>query len=86
MAPSVTVQLKPEVASRGGASRTAIDALAHELGVSLRVMHPNTDDSTLRTYFTVDVPDGTSAEHVAARLRDSPAVAAAYVKPPDAMP
>ena len=86
MAPSVTVQLKPEVASGGAAARTALDALVHELGVSLRVMHADTDDSTLSTYFTVDVPDGMSAEHVAARLRDSPAVAAAYVKPAEAMP
>ena len=86
MSTSVTVQLNPEAASGGAPARTALDALVRELGVSLRVMHAHADDSTLSTYFTVDVPDGTSAELVAARLRDSPAVAAAYVKPPDAMP
>ena len=86
MSPSVTVQLKPEFVSGGAPARTALDALVHELGASLHAMHADTDDPTLGTYFTVDVPDRASAEHVAARLRDSPAVAAAYVKPPEAMP
>jgi hypothetical protein len=81
---SVTVQVKPELALPRGAP--ALDALAGELGVTFRAMHPDTDDPTLRTYFTVDVPNAASAERVAARLRDSPAIAAAYVKPPDAMP
>ena len=83
MSTSITVQLNPEVET----SRTRVIAsLERELGVSIRPMHPGTDDATLGSYFTVDVPNSTSAEEVAARLRDSPAIAAAYVKPPDAMP
>lgn len=83
MATSITVQVIPGMA-RGDAP--ALDDLARELGIVFRPMHPDTEDSTLRTYFTVDAPNAASAERVAARLRDSPAIAAAYVKPPDAMP
>ena len=83
MPTSITVQVKPETTRRGA---SALDDLARELGIAFQPMHPDTDDSTLRTYFTVDVPNAASAERVAARLRDSPAIAAAYVKPPDAMP
>jgi hypothetical protein len=94
---SITVQVTPDLARatlRGppAGEQPALDALdalhelARELGVAFRPMHPDTDDATLRAYFTVDVPNGASAERVAARLRDSPVIAAAYVKPPDAMP
>lgn len=83
MTTSITVQVNPDV-TRDDAS--ALDRLARELGIAFRPLHPDTDDSTLRTYFTVDVPSPASADRVAARLRDSPAIAAAYVKPPDAMP
>jgi hypothetical protein len=83
MATTITVQVTADAADDGAA---ALDHLARELGVAIRPLHPGTDDSALRTYFTVEVPNAASAERVAARLRDSPAVAAAYVKPPDAMP
>ena len=84
----ITVQVQPEVA--GDDTRRAgqgeLRSLARELGIAFHPMHPDTEDPTLRRYFTVDVPNAASAEEVAARLRDSPAIAAAYVKPPDAMP
>ena len=83
LSPTITVQLKPELTS---GEREALTTLTRELGVSLRAMHPDTDDSVLRTYFTVDVTNAASAERVVARLRESPAIAAAYVKPPEAMP
>ena len=83
MSPIITVQVKPD---SGDGTRDALATIARELGVTILPMHPGTDDSTLRTYFTVDVTNAASAERVVARLRESPAIAAAYVKPPEALP
>jgi hypothetical protein len=52
----------------------------------LEPIHPGTEDPELTRYFTVEAPDQATAERVMARLRQSKAVEAAYVKPPDAMP
>jgi hypothetical protein len=87
----ITVQIAPELSAavhqdRGTRGAPDVEALADELGFSLRPLHPGTDDAALRSYFIVDVPDPTTAERVLARLRATPAVTAAYVKPPDAMP
>lgn len=59
---------------------------ARELGVNLRPMHPGVPDPSLARAFTVEVADRETADRVASALRESPAVDAAYVKPPDALP
>jgi hypothetical protein len=78
---TITVQVSPHV-------RTVdeLRALAERLGVTLVPMHPGSSDPTLRRYYSVEVADPAAAERVATRLRESPVVAAAYIKPPDAMP
>jgi hypothetical protein len=60
--------------------------LARELNVSLEPMHPDSTDDTLRTWFSVDVPDESTAQSVVTQLLRQPDVVAAYVKPPDALP
>ena len=60
--------------------------MTQQLGVVLEPMHHGTADPDLMRYFTVDVPDQATAERVLARLPQSRAVEAAYLKPPDAMP
>jgi hypothetical protein len=64
----------------------ALSRLASELGIELRPLHPGSSDPTLQTYFVADLPDGPDGARSVERLRDHPAVAAAYVKPPDALP
>jgi hypothetical protein len=79
----ITVQLH-----QPGSSPEAeeLDRIAGQLGVVLQPIHPDTTDPDLRGYFTVEAPDRATADKVIAGLRQSKAVAAAYVKPPDAMP
>jgi hypothetical protein len=60
--------------------------LARELHVSLEPTHPDSPDPTLRTWYSVDVPDEATAHSVATQLLRRPEVVAAYVKPPDALP
>ena len=60
--------------------------LAAELRIAFRATHPGADDPLLRRFFTVEVLDAEEARRVVARLLASPAIAAAYVKPPDEMP
>lgn len=88
---TITVQVAPELAralrQAGPASGPAaeLQRVADELRVSFRPLHPGTDDLTLSSYLVVDVSDPAVVERVIARLRQNPAVKAAYVKPPDAM-
>lgn len=87
----ITVQVDPKLvdATPRDSEVTRLPALesaARELRVAFRALHPGTTDPTLRTYVVVDADDPASAEHIAERLRANPAIAAAYVKPPDAMP
>ena len=60
--------------------------LAKELGIRFQPLHPGTEDPRLATYFVVEVPEAPTAQSVAARLRESQAVEAAYLKPPDEPP
>lgn len=87
----ITVQVDPRLvdATPSNADVThlpALESAARELHVEFRALHPGTSDPTLRTYFVVDADDPASAERIAGRLRANPAITAAYVKPPDAMP
>lgn len=81
----IVVQLKLDRARllhgmRGGIAQSVVS------GVALQPMHPGTDDPDLMRFFTVEVPDGASAEQVVARLQEDTEVEAAYLKPPDEMP
>jgi hypothetical protein len=88
---TITIQIAPELARAlrhrgpGMGPAAEFERLADELKFSFRPLHPGTDDLTLSSYLVVDVSDPATAERVIARLRQSPAVKAAYVKPPDAM-
>jgi hypothetical protein len=88
----ITVQLSDMAArSLGAPAREPrrddpLSTLARELHVSLEPTHPDSPDPTLRTWYSVDVPDEATAHSVATQLRRRPEVVAAFVKPPDAMP
>lgn len=88
---TITVQVVPELARAlrhpgSSSGQTAeLERIADELHVSFRPLHPGTDDPTLGSYLVAEVSDPAVVEHVIARLRQNPAVKAAYVKPPDAM-
>ena len=61
------------------------DALA-DMGLSLRSVHPRTEDPTLRSYSTVEVPDEATARQVTERLTGLEQIEAAYVQPPAELP
>ena len=60
--------------------------LLHEAGLVLRPMHPDVADPDLQAYFIVDAPETVGTQVAIERIRACPAVQAAYVKPPDALP
>jgi hypothetical protein len=84
----ITVQLKPEAAAgftHDAQPTPETEQLARsleDLGLSLEPMHPGQGDPTLASYFTIEVPDNTTAERALTVLRGRDAVEAAYVKPP----
>jgi hypothetical protein len=80
MGVEITTQLAPE------AAEPELRDLADEFGLSVRPLHAGTSDPVLGSYYIVSVPDASMARQVLDRLRQSPAVNAAYLKPPDAMP
>lgn len=88
----IIVQVIPEAARELGQEFQHAEAseelleMVNALGFSMNPLHPDTKDSQLRTYFTIDVPDEPTAELVINRLLQSRAIAAAYVKPADEMP
>lgn len=88
----VTVQVPPDVArtlhQRGPptAKSQALLGVIEGFGFTLEPMHLDTDDPKLQSYFLIDVPDHATARRVIDRLKQSEAVEAAYVKPPDELP
>ncbi len=88
----VTVQVSADVARalhQQGPPTAESEAplrLIETFGLTLEPMHPDTDDPNLQSYFTVEVLDHATAQRVIDRLRQSEAVEAAYVKPPDELP
>ena len=62
-----------------------IAAAAGVSGASLRPVVPGTTDPQMSTYYLLDVPDS-KVEDALARLRNHPAVVAAYTKPVDQLP
>ena len=80
----VTLQLTPAAARRVRTRTRSTDSgplpwLVHQL----QATHPDTTDPSLATFFTVDVEDASAAAEILRRLREDPAVEAAYVKPDD---
>ena len=88
----VTIQVSADVARilhQRGAPTTESKELfkiAEKLGVLLEPVHPGAEHPLLTPYFMVEVPDATTAEHVIAHFRQSTAVEAVYLKPPDELP
>jgi hypothetical protein len=87
----ITVKVPPEHAralQMGEPATADGEELVHLLDdqdITLTPLHPQTDDATLASWFTVDVPDD-RADDVVNALRSSAAVEAAYVKPADEPP
>lgn len=88
----ITIQLDPAAAHwlqhRGQATPDTqeLNRIAEQLGVVLRPIHPETINPELGRHFTVEAADLPTAEGMIARLRQSKAVEAAYLKPRDAAP
>ncbi len=88
----ITVQVSADVAralnqqGTPNADSQALLRTIETLGLTLKPMHPDTDDPNLQNYFTVEVQDAATAQRVADQLRQSDAIKAAYVKPPDELP
>jgi hypothetical protein len=72
--------------ARDAANDDGLAKLARDLRVSLQPTHPDTTDPTLRSWYSVDVPDEATAHSVVTELLRRPDVLAAYVKPLDALP
>ena len=88
----ITIQVSGEIARalrHGGPVTPALREplrIAEEFGVAFTPLHPDTKDPVLGLYFTLEVTDPAKAEQILSRLRGSPGIDAAYVKPLDAMP
>jgi len=88
----VTIQVSADVAralhqqSPPTAKSETLLRMVDTLGYALEPMHRDTDDPNLQSYFIVEAPDSATAQRVIDRLRESEAVEAAYVKPPDELP
>jgi hypothetical protein len=88
----VNIEVSPEVAralhtqpSRDPASRELL-RITKELGVQLEPLFPGVRDPELESHFSLEVPDPTTADRVLDRLKVSPAIRAAYVKPAEGLP
>jgi hypothetical protein len=83
----VVVQLAPQhaEASDTAAGELAPFKVAQSFGTKLSAMHPGSKDSALARWFTARVNDADAAPFVE-KLRTSPEVTAAYVKPPASLP
>jgi hypothetical protein len=81
----VTLQLTPAAAQRVRAphSRSTTNAVLPWLKHSLQPVHPTTQDTTLATFFTVEVDDASQASKLVERLLKDPSVEGAYIKPDD---
>lgn len=88
----IIVQVAPEVARalhRGKPLHKAcseMSAVADRLSSSIQPLHPDVDDETLASYFTLEVPDRTTADQTVQQLLRCRDVRAAYVKPRAAAP
>ncbi|HEX2091961.1 MAG TPA: hypothetical protein VHG28_06140 [Longimicrobiaceae bacterium] len=89
---TITLHLSPEAAAAVRAGREEsppsreILRAVRELGIDLRPVDPGGADPSLAGLFSVQVADLDAAGRAVARLRGTPGVESAYVKPPDALP
>jgi hypothetical protein len=60
--------------------------IAKALGVTLEMMHPDTEDIVLISYFKLEVQDFETARRLIDHLKQSSAVEAAYIKPRAELP
>jgi hypothetical protein len=56
------------------------------LGLHVRQVHPGASDPQLASWFEITAPQVDEARRALAYLRGHPAVVAAFIKPPDALP
>jgi hypothetical protein len=83
----IIVQVAPQVARaihRGKPLKEAcseVSAVADRLAASIKPLHPEVDDETLATYFTLEVTDRATADQAVQQLLRCRDVRAAYVKP-----
>jgi hypothetical protein len=88
----VVGQVRPEDAAAlhgtGPATPGTLDLRrrAQALHVDVRPLDPAGAESVMGQYFVVEVGDWDTAQRIAADLRESEAVVAAYAKPPDETP
>jgi hypothetical protein len=82
--PDAAAQLRAPEPPRGVALSLLDDARA--LGVELHPTHPGAEDVSLQPFYQAEVNDPDAVARVLDRLRASPAVEAAYAKPPEAAP
>jgi hypothetical protein len=88
----IIVQVAPQVARairRGmsfGEACSEVSAVAYRLGASIKPLHPEVDDETLGSYFTLEVTDRATAKQAVQQLLRCRDVRAAYVKPRAAAP
>ena len=95
-ATTLIVIVRPDVAhavvrTRSGARASSnmpadLAAVGRSENVAFTPLHAGTADSTLARYWCADLPDVTVAEQIAAALRRSCDVEAAYLKPGDSVP
>jgi hypothetical protein len=91
----ITLQLNAEV-SRGLGQRALVadlpqaaldlQRLIRDAGARLEPLHPGADDPQLTSFFAVHATDPMQVETLMQRLRQHPAVLAAYIKPADELP
>jgi hypothetical protein len=87
----VMLRADTSAAARGAPSgdlavAEAVAATVERFSGQLQPQHPDTDDPGLSAYYVATVPTVREAEALAAELRDTAGVEAAYVKPQPAMP
>jgi len=88
----ITVLFDEQLIAQWLATGTAPDALTEagesvvSQGFALQPVHPGATDPALAAAFVVTVPDEDTANRLLTTLRSNPAVAGAYIKPPESLP
>jgi hypothetical protein len=90
--PTVTIAFRPDLIATWLATGTGPTLLAElgdqiiASGLALKPVHPGATDAQLASWFEVTAPDEHEARRAQAWLQGHPAVVAAFIKPPDALP
>jgi hypothetical protein len=64
----------------------AFASVLAEHSLTAQPLHPNTQDPTLASFYSVEVPPHRSVDDLLRQLHALNGVEAAYVKPPDELP